>query len=243
MSNYEKALEFSNKALSVKNEISDYTAVTTPGFGALEAEHRAEQYTFMTTNGGISWAYRTGSVSDEMMGLLSADDTRRTLVLSECNWVYDPATGWQFLCGLPPAITTSVFGGSSVSVTVPEMFLIRAECNARLSSGTIAEVVDDLNALRAKRIANYTNLIESDFANKSEALAFVLEERRRETYYFGLRFFDLKRLNLEPEFAKSIVHELNGTTYTLNPNSNNWVFPIPAEIMGFNPHLEQNPRD
>lgn len=37
------------------------------------------------------------------------------------------------------------------------------------------------------------------------------------------RLIDLKRLNREPEFAKTIVHEVNGVEYKLEPNSPKYI--------------------
>ena len=71
----------------------------------------------------------------------------------------------------------------------------------------------------------------------------VLNERRRELIGTGLRWFDLKRLNKEPRFAKTVIHELDGEVYTLEPNGNNYVLPIPPQVLAFNPNMIQNPRD
>ena len=81
------------------------------------------------------------------------------------------------------------------------------------------------------------------FLEKNEALAFVLKERRRELVMTGMRLFDLKRLNLEPEFAKTTVHTAGTETYTLEANANNWVMPIPPQIISLNPEMIQNQRD
>ncbi|WP_341214733.1 RagB/SusD family nutrient uptake outer membrane protein [uncultured Wocania sp.] len=245
MSNFEKAFEFADKAIDVKGEISDFTTVpvTTSDYFALEDHHFSDQYTFMSSQGTPNWFYRYGILSEEMTNLLSSSDTRFSLLYSDCAWQYDDQTGWNYNCGLPPTRIGATLGSVTITPTVPEMYLTRAECNARLSSGTIGEVINDLNSVRENRIYDYTPLSVADFTSKAEALAFVLDERRRETLYMGTRFFDLRRLNLEPEFAKTIVHELDGTTYTLAPNSDNWAFPIPASTLNFNPHLEQNPRE
>jgi hypothetical protein len=45
-------------------------------------------------------------------------------------------------------------------------------------------------------------------ATKDDALRMALEERRRETAYQGsTRLIDLKRLNKDPRFAKTVTHK------------------------------------
>lgn len=128
-----------------------------------------------------------------------------------------------------------------VGVYTPELYLIRAECNARLSHPELA--IDDLNTLRAKRF------LAADFVaidrNKTDlqALELVLKERRLELFAEGWRLFDLKRLNQDPRFRKDISRNWGGEIVTLKPDNKNYVFPIPKKVMYLNTLLEQNPRD
>lgn len=126
-------------------------------------------------------------------------------------------------------------------VYTPELYLIRAECNARLSQPGLA--IDDINTIRAKRF------LPADFVaidrNKTEleALQLVLKERRLEMFAEGWRWFDLKRLNQDPRFKKDITRNWDGTIITLKPESKNYIFPIPKKVIALNTLLEQNPRD
>ena len=72
-------------------------------------------------------------------------------------------------------------------------------------------------------------------------LQLILDERRRELMFKSMRWFDLKRLNKEPRFAKIITHVLQGVTYTLEPNSPHYVIPFPLKAINANPSIEQNP--
>ena len=66
----------------------------------------------------------------------------------------------------------------------------------------------------------------------------VLEERRREFAFLGIyRFVDLKRLNKESRFQKTITHSADGQTWTLPPNDNRYIIPIPPVVKGFRPDL------
>ncbi len=58
----------------------------------------------------------------------------------------------------------------------------------------------------------------ADFDNDAEkVLRFVLEERRRELAFMNMRHIDLKRLNKEARFQKTIVHKAEGMEYKLLP--------------------------
>lgn len=65
--------------------------------------------------------------------------------------------------------------------------------------------------------------------NAGNVLSLVLSERRKELACRGLRWEDLKRLNREPGFAKTVVHRYGGQDYRLAPGDPRYVFPIPAQ--------------
>ncbi len=73
-------------------------------------------------------------------------------------------------------------------------------------------------------------------STKEEALIKVLEEKRREFCFKGpMRLFDLKRLNLESQFQKTITHTADGETFILPPNDVRYIMPVNKEILNFNP--------
>jgi hypothetical protein len=126
-------------------------------------------------------------------------------------------------------------------VYTPELYLIRAECNARLNEPGLA--IDDINTIRAKRFlpADFVPIDRNQGA--LQALELVLKERRMELFAEGWRLFDLKRLNQDPRFRRDISRDWGGETITLKPDSRNYIFAIPKKVMNLNPLLEQNPRD
>ena len=127
---------------------------------------------------------------------------------------------------------------ANMAMSTPEMYLIAAECEARI--GSKDKAMEYINTLRDSRIIDNVPLVASD--NK-DALVKVLEERRREMPMLGCtRLIDLKRLNREPEFAKTIVHEVNGVEYRLEPNSPKYILPIPPSVLRFNPDMIPNIR-
>jgi tetratricopeptide (TPR) repeat protein len=122
-------------------------------------------------------------------------------------------------------------------IVTDEMYLIRAECLAR--AGNKDAALSDLNTLLQTRWKTGTYVAYAA-ANAKDALDIILSERRKELLYRGLRWTDIRRLNLEG--ANIILKRvLNGTTYTLPPNDMRSVLLIPQEVLNLT-SLQQNPR-
>lgn len=126
-------------------------------------------------------------------------------------------------------------------VCTPELYLIRAEARARQGQADLA--IADLNTLREKRFDTGKWIAYDDGVNADEALRLVLKERRVELFQEPWRWFDLKRLNRDPRFVKTLSRTFNGKTYTLAPDDHNYVLAIPKKVMDLNPNMVQNPRD
>jgi len=105
-------------------------------------------------------------------------------------------------------------------IRLAEMYLIRAECNIRLSTITGATPLSDYNTVHVR-----AGLVPAS----SVTLANILLERRLELSYEGHRIHDQRRL-----------HENVGTLLYTDPKL---VFPIPFREIEANPNLktQQNP--
>jgi hypothetical protein len=57
----------------------------------------------------------------------------------------------------------------------------------------------------------------------------------------GLRWTDLRRLQKDG-YTPVLTRVLNGTAYTLQPGDNRYTWPIPPDVISFNPSMPQNPR-
>ncbi|MDD2424613.1 MAG: RagB/SusD family nutrient uptake outer membrane protein [Bacteroidales bacterium] len=131
------------------------------------------------------------------------------------------------------------YEGVYTGPNVPEMMLIKAESEAR--EGDYLSAVNILNTLRKKRFkpAEYADLSAS---SASEALTLVINERRRELFGRGFRWFDMRRLNYDQAFARSYTRTFKDQTYTLDANSNRFTYAIAEKYILLNPEIEQNPR-
>lgn len=107
-----------------------------------------------------------------------------------------------------------------------EVYLIRAECRVR--NGDTTGALEDLNALLEKRYraSAFVPVVEDD---PDALLALILNERRKELVFRSTRWTDLRRLNHDTRFQKTLSRELNGAVYTLPPNDARYVYPIPFQ--------------
>ena len=123
--------------------------------------------------------------------------------------------------------------------TVAEMKLIIAEGAAR--NGDISTALQQLNAVRKCRISQ---IAYQDYqsAIADSVLQHVLTERTYELPYCGLRWFDMRRLDLEGRLPTFYRYDGNGKPIaTLAPNSPRYTLQIPIGVMYFNPGWQQNP--
>jgi len=101
-----------------------------------------------------------------------------------------------------------------------------------------------LNHLRKNRYSLNTPY-ELSAVNAKELLINVVQERRRQLIGRGLRWFDLRRLNIYPEFAQTLRRSIvqNGVLVddTLEPNDLRYVRLIPRLAIDVGGYI-QNPR-
>lgn len=176
--------------------------------------------------------------SPELSALFTDDDKRWTLYYAD-GWPPAPPFNYMSRYGVKIFLRGDYY---SNYLNVPEMYLVRAECLAR--DGQLADALADVNKLRLNRItpAAYQAFTPADFGNDDErVLRFVLEERRRELAFTGMRVIDLKRLNKEPRFQKVIKHTAEGIEYELQPNSDKYLRQLWPNATVFNPDWPLNP--
>lgn len=235
MGDYAKALENANLSLKGNNTLLDLTkySVVAPNraIGRTNVPDRADNpeniYIRMTP-----WVFGLSTktcLSDELMKLYDAANDQRVklyVIQSFGNVTNLPNLWFPFLY-------------ANVAMATPEMYLIAAECEARI--GKKERALELINTLRTNRIMNATPLTAT---TAEDALKLVLEERRRELALSGIsRLVDLKRLNKDSRFAKTVTHVVEGKTYTLQPNDPKYILPIPGVVMRFNKEtMVQNPR-
>lgn len=132
----------------------------------------------------------------------------------------------------PNTSTNTLYQG----VRTAEAVLNRAEAYVQL--GKLPEALKDLNDLRRTRIIGYT---DESISDKVALLQTVRDERRKEFYMEGFRWFDLRRYGM-PEIHHRYQRELGEAilNYTLTAKDAMYTLPFPTVLLMRNPLLIQN---
>lgn len=230
MGNYGKALEFSDKCLNAYSYLLDFNnpSIVNPGSLTPFKPYNAEIIFYQTSNGPIS-AYSI-SLIDSVLYRSYADNDLRKKVYFDIN-----PDGTPYYKGPYSGTTGDLFTG----IAVDEIYLIRAECAARLNNGKGA--VADINKLLSLRWVTGTFTPYSATLPINQILSVVLKERQKELINRGTRWSDLRRLNKEPGFSKIIKRNIDNKAYVLNPGDFPYTLLIPIEVTSKST-LKQNPR-
>lgn len=234
MSNYKEALKYAKISLGQNNTLQDLKLykVIEPTFwiGRLDVPARADN----PENTYIRLAPYVFGLSGSVYG---SDD-----LISK----FDKEKDQRFRLYFTRQIDSEIFPYdywapylyANMAMATPEMYLIAAECEARI--GSKENAMTYYNDLRDMRILDKVHLTA---ASNEEALAMILDERRRELTMNGcMRLLDLKRLNREPRFAKTITHTIAGVDHQLKPNDPKYILPIPPKVLHYNPDMVPNER-
>lgn len=234
MGNYTEALKAANEVLAINNSLLDLKKYAVVKVQSSIGRTNVPQDIDNPENIYIKFApyvYGLSSKvfgSDELISLFSEDDMRLQIYFTK-NFRNIPTDKYVW----------APYLRANLAVSSPEIYLIAAECEAR--EGSVERAIALINKLRDNRIKNNTDVVATD---RNDALQKVLEERRRELAMSGMvRYIDLKRLNQESQFAKTVTHVTGEGTFSLEPNSPLYVLPIPAKVMRFNKNsMKQNER-
>ena len=175
------------------------------------------------------------SISPYLISLFSPDDCRLPLLSEFDGTPWGSINSYNFYCGGKFYFN---FGNAAYAtnylINAPEMFLIEAEAYANLN-----QVSDAADALLV--VAKRDNAITSTSdlpSTKADLLSFIQDERARELFQEGLRFFDLRRWNIECG-----VYSVNAPAVAFqidNVKLGNVVLPIPADEILAGYGVEQN---
>jgi len=234
MKDYTNAGKYADEALKLRSTLNDLSTITT--VSSANYPRRITDPEILLSKLALGNSFNNFPTvlkpSDEWFSLMGTKDQRYTLFTTSASSISSSLTGRVYT--KERAIGETRNEGPSV----PEMMLIRAEAYARANDANNAMIW--VNNLRVKRFksADYKALTATD---ANDALNKVIDERRREFFGISLRWWDMRRLNNETNFQRTYTRVFNGTTYTLEPNSNRYVFPIAEYFRALNPELEPNP--
>lgn len=215
MGNYGQAALYADSCLQLKKVLLDYSTLTAGATNPI-AQFNTEVLFSAKLNGSTLLTASRAKINPELYALYDSKDLRKTVYFK------DNGNGSYAFKGSYDG-STSAFSGMAVD----EVYLTRAECLAR--TGRLAEALDDLNALLVTRYqkGSFTPYASTD---KEFVLQLILKERRKQLINRGLRWMDIKRLNREGA-GITLTRTVNGTAYTLAPNSKRFAMPVPEDVV------------
>ncbi|MES2830160.1 MAG: RagB/SusD family nutrient uptake outer membrane protein [Bacteroidota bacterium] len=149
-----------------------------------------------------------------------------------------PLRGFIIYYPFGSLLTATTYRGTpNWGTTVQEMHLIIAEAAARANDLTTA--LDRLDLIRVNRIPGSVKFTSTDQAT---VLTRILTERTFEMPFSGMRWFDMRRYDVEnrmPVVTRTYTN--NTVAATLQPHSPRYTFQVPIQVTYFNPGWIQNP--
>lgn len=228
MGDYENAFNSSNQYLNIKKDLLDYSTINS-SLATIGVNQEVAFLSFLTASQFSTSRYL---IDQSLYDSYSIGDLRKQV---------------YFKIGTGNAITfKGSYGNSSTDIfagiATDEIYLIRAECYAR--KGDIISAMKDLNDLLRTRWSRNpdgsTRYIDQVASNETDALNRIFIERRKELILRNVRWSDLRRLNLDDRFKVTLIRTIGGKTYTLEPNSLRYTFPLPIEAIQRS-NMQQNP--
>ncbi|SKB40550.1 SusD family protein [Sphingobacterium nematocida] len=229
MRNYHRAELYADSALMLHSEVMDFNDPNLKlGSNLPFANKYNPEVVFYSAVGtySISTAHPMyARIEKELYESYEANDLRKQA------YFLPLADGYRFK-GMYSENTNFCFTG----ITTAELLFIKAECRAR--DKDIKATTDAIKLILQKRYKNGVyNLTQG--LNQDNVLSWVLQERRKELLMRGIRYSDLKRLNVEGAEIK-LSRFVGGIQYSLLPNDARYAQPLPVDAVRLG-GLEQNP--
>lgn len=229
MGDYPNAVKYSTLALQLYSALLDYSTLGVSKFYQVPNFHPEILYYSIDARGTVGGTFGFWNVDSTLYQSYAANDLRKSLFFNN-----SPFYGLLYVGDYSGSA-----GRAFTGIGVDELYLTRAEGYARAGSTTLA--LTDLNTLLVKRWKAGT-FVPYTATSATDALTQILAERRKELTGRGLRWTDLRRLNPDSRFAKTLARSLHGTTYTLPPNDPRYTLQIPDYVVAAaNGTIVQNP--
>lgn len=221
MGDYEKSSDMASKCLNINDNLMDYAAINANKNYTMEKFNPEVLFHSVMISTAVIRETRL-NVDSNLYDSYDENDYRKLCYFYENNGIRYKGSyngDRDFFCGL----------------TTSEALLNMAESEVRL--GNVSTSVDLMDRLLSHRYS--TNAYMGKFTGDQEGiLKVILEERRKELVFRGIRWTDLRRLNQDTRFAITLSRKLD-KDYSLAPNSAGYTFPIPQNIIDKS-GIEQN---
>ncbi|UJP65821.1 RagB/SusD family nutrient uptake outer membrane protein [Mongoliitalea daihaiensis] len=224
---YELALEAANKALQFNKELIDFNQLNLSAARPMPRSDINPEIIFnsvMLSQTPLRLA--PGSASLELFQSYEENDLRKSAY-------FNVVQGFPLFKGTYTGLIPFFTG-----LATNEMMLIVAESAARMNDYNLA--LEKLNQLMNNRYRQGT-FVSNTKENTPDVLKKILEHRRKELVFRGLRWYDFKRLAFDSENQFEIVRKFGEHELHLSPTDLKTAFPIPLHDIELS-DLIQNPR-
>ena len=226
MRDYDQALTHAEAALSRNSELfdwlsyyneyksridneDDYTKITSP-----MAHTCVENLWFCSGNGNPNYPSNDMDISEERFGKFEQGDMKALV-----RWKkYQSSTDTYYQGQL-----TGYYNFAGIAT--PEVYLIKAECQAR--KGDYSGAMKTLDQVRKTRI-HPDNYQPSTASSEAEAIEKIRLTKDNELMNTMIPFIDYKRYNAEGKYARTLTKTFDGKQYSLSPDSHLWTMVFPA---------------
>lgn len=215
MQDYDKAYNYADSCLQLKAELLNYKdlkASASLPIARFNAEVLFSATSIFSNTLGQSFA----RIDRDLYESYSEHDYRKVVYFKQNT---SEVGTYAFKGSYDNSVTTPFVG-----LTTSEVYLIRAESAVRTNK--ISQALSDLNTLLENRI-DPTFFVEVAENDPDRLLRTILKERRKELIFRGRRWSDLRRLNLDERFRKTLIRTIDGKIYSLEPNSLKYAQLIP----------------
>lgn len=230
-SNYDQAFLYADSVLQHNTQLIDYKDIDSSNDAPFEILNKETIFCASALGGNILNS-ANADIADDLLALYEAEDLRKDIFFRQ-----KAGDAYSFKGNYLGAVNSAVFTG----ITVSEVMLLKSECAQRL--GNSVQARGALKPLLENRYAE--NYMPYGQSLENLILADVLNERRKELVFRGLRWSDLRRLNRDPQFRTEVVHRIKDIDgieeFILAPESSKYVYPIPQEVID-RTGMQQNPR-
>lgn len=251
MGKYNDALTQLNAAIQdaslglVKINLYDYNVTFGPGGAFLPITTRSAAFPTVPNNQEIlygkqtsdSWQYNSNDLvlTPEAVALYGKTDVRLRLYNKSAY------NGAAYPAGL---LRRGAASTAQIGVMMADLYLLRAECKAR--TGDLNGARADVELMRSKRMPAVDAVVPAETAAQQlPLLQFILNERIREYAVQGYRWFDMRRLSVDPLFAgatyKHRIYKADGTYQEFSLKPERLVLRFPQKIIDQNPGMQNNP--
>lgn len=219
MQEYEKAGAYADSCLQLYDRLIDYNTIDAAA--EMPFARFNDEVLFEAVSPNVTLAPSVCRIDTLLYAAYAANDLRREIYFTN-------SAGFISFKGDYYGLGTSSSGIIFTGIVTDEVYLVKAECQARAGNTTTAmQVLNDLLLTRWRA----GSFVPFSAASPADALRKILTERRKELLFRGARWSDLRRLKDDPQFSVTPVRLLDGQRYELAPGSPRYALQLPRSVI------------